>query len=82
MIFNTDPANPLDHLWVDRDYAGESFGSELMPYKDLSSGLLNLVPSPNKTKAIHLETGSYAFGSTLDTPLWIVAEGGTVTITP
>jgi len=77
---NTDFGNPNDHRWVDKNYAGTHNGTRAEPYSNIDNGISVLSPSPGKTSVLHVEAGTYSTEETLDFPMTITAESGTVTI--
>lgn len=78
--FNTDPANPDDHKWVNLATSGTMFGTELMPYNNFDDGVNGLVLSPGQQGVLHLQATTYNVPTTLNTRMTLVAENGLVTL--
>ncbi len=82
IALNTDNENPLDNIFVDKDFIGESNGSASAPFTTVSAGVVTVLGSAGKNAFVHIKAGDYSDTGTLSngTRFVLRAEGGTVRI--
>ena len=67
---------PLNHVWVNQAFYGDSKGTKLYPDKQVGEGFSRVL----EAGTLHLLPGNYAEQISMSKPLTLIAESGPVTI--